>query len=130
MRFRFFQILKEIPHETLTRYCNLDYDREIAIVAELKDSKKIIGAGGVIVEPDGKTGEFAVLVGDQWQGCGLGSKLMDGIVNIARELQLEKVFGYVLADNSRMLRLCEKKGFKIESCDEDVAKLTLTLRQH
>lgn len=128
MRFRFFQVLKEIPHETLARYCNLDYDREIAMVAELKDSKKIIGAGGVIVEPDGKTGEFAVLVGDQWQGLGLGSKLMDCIVNIARDLQLEKVFGYVLADNLKMRRLCEKKGFKIEAYDEDVAKLTLTLR--
>ena len=127
MRVRFFRILKELPHETLTRYCNLDYDREIAIVAELKDTKKIIGVGGVIAEPNGKNGEFAVIVGDRWQGLGLGSKLMDGIINIAKDLRLEKIYGYVLVNNFKMLHLCEKKGFKTETYDEDVVKLTLKI---
>jgi acetyltransferase len=128
MRFRFFQILKELSHEALTRYCNLDYDREIAIVAELQQgSRTIIGAGRVIVEPDGKSGEFAVLVGDQWQGLGLGSRLMDYIVTVARDMRLERIFGYVMANNYKMLRLCEKKGFSLEPLDEDTAKLSLAL---
>jgi acetyltransferase len=73
MRFRFFAVMKEIPHTTLTKYCNLDYDRQIAIVAELKGgSNPIVGVGRVIAEPGGTTGEFAVLVTDQWQLKGLG----------------------------------------------------------
>jgi acetyltransferase len=129
MRFRFFEIIKEIPHETLTKYCNLDYDRQIAIVAELKQGGgQIIGAGRVIAEPDGKSGEFAILVGDPWQGLGLGSKLMDSIVEVARDMHLEKIFGYVLSNNYKMLQLCNKKGFKVETLDEETAKVSLILR--
>lgn len=128
MRFRFFQILKELSHDMLTRYCNLDYDREVAIVVELQqDSRKIIGASRVIVEPDGKSGEFAVVVGDAWQGLGLGSRLMDHIITIARDMRLERIFGYVMANNYKMLRMCAKIGFSLEPLDEDTVKLSLTL---
>jgi acetyltransferase len=128
MRLRFFEIIKEMSHETLTRYCNLDYDREIAIVAELQqENRQIIGAARLIVEPDGKSGEFAVLVGDQWQGLGLGSKLVDYIAGIAKDMQLEKICGYVIANNYKMIRLCDKKGFKMETLDEDTVKVSLAL---
>jgi acetyltransferase len=128
MRFRFFQILKEWSHDVLTRYCNLDYDREVAIVAELQqDNKRIIGAGRIIVEPDGKSGEFAVLVGDQWQGVGLGSRLMDYIVTLGKDMRLERIFGYVMANNYKMLRMCEKKGFGLEPLDEETVNLSLAL---
>ncbi|MEM2099295.1 MAG: bifunctional acetate--CoA ligase family protein/GNAT family N-acetyltransferase [Candidatus Bathyarchaeia archaeon] len=127
MRFRFFQILKELSHDVLVRYCNLDYEREVAIVVELQDSKRIIGAGGVIVEPDKRSGEFAVVVGDAWQGLGLGGKLMDHVVAVARDLRLERIWGYVLANNYKMLRLCGKLGFKLEPLDEDTVKVVLSL---
>ena len=77
MRFRFFEIIKELSHETLTRYCNLDYDSEIAIVAEIPDRRSLIGVSRLIMDANGKSGEYATLVGDQWQGFGVGSKLMD-----------------------------------------------------
>jgi len=128
MRFRFFQILKELSHGVLTRYCNLDYDREVAIVVELQQGgRKIIGAGRVIVEPDGKSGEFAVVVGDEWQGLGLGSRLMDYIITVARDMRLERIFGYVIANNYKMLRMCAKMGFGLEPLDEDMVKLSLAL---
>jgi acetyltransferase len=128
MRFRFFEIIKEIPHETLTKYCNLDYDRQIAIVAELKlGSKQIIGAGRVIVEPDGKSGEFAFLVADQWQLKGLGSMLMDYIVAAARNMRLKRIFGTILPNNVKMIKLCEKKGFKIETLDEETIEACLAI---
>jgi acetyltransferase len=127
MRFRFFAILKELSHEALTRYCNLDYDREVAIVAELQDNKQIAGAVRLIVEPDGRNGEFAVLVGDQWQGLGLGSKLMDALVEVAKDMRVEKIFGYVIADNHKMLGMVKKKGFKLETLDEETVKASLNL---
>ena len=128
MRFRFFEILKEMPHETLTKYCNLDYDRQIAIVAEIQHGEqKIIGAGRIIAEPDGKNGEFAVLVGDTWQCKGLGSMLTDHIITIAKNMRLERIFALVLPDNIKMTRLCEKKGFKMERLDEETVKASLAL---
>jgi acetyltransferase len=128
MRFRFFSVMKEMPHERLTRYCNLDYDRQIAIVAELQDGNQIIGAGRIIAEPDGKSGEFAVLVADKWQSLGLGSKLMDYVINAAKDMRLEKIFAYVLSDNNKMIKLGEKKGCKIEKLDEETVRASLVLR--
>jgi acetyltransferase len=128
MRFRFFEIIKEMSHETLTRYCNLDYDREIAMVAELQDcGKPIIGAVRLIVDPDEKSGEFAVLVGDQWQGLRLGSKLMDSLIEIAKDMRVKKIYGYVMPDNFKMLQLCKKKRFTVETLDEETAKASLFL---
>lgn len=128
MRFRFFEIIKEIPHDTLTKYCNLDYDRQIAIVAELNQGgKQIIGAGRVIAEPNGTSGEFAVLVTDRWQLKGLGSMLMDYIITVARNMRLGRIFATVLPDNIKMINLCKKKGFKIETLDEETVKASLVL---
>jgi len=129
MRFRFFEIIKEMSHETLTRYCNLDYDREIAVIAELQESNKpIIGAVRLIIEPGGNSGEFAVLVGDKWQGLGLGSKLMDLLVEIGKDMRVDKIYGYVSANNYKMLQLCKKKGFKVETFDEETVKASLFLQ--
>jgi acetyltransferase len=129
MRFRFFEIIKEMSHEALTRYCNLDYDREIAIIAELQEkSKPVIGAVRLIVEPGGKSGEFAVLVGDKWQGLGLGSKLMDLLAEVGRDLRVDKIYGYVSAYNYKMLQLCKKKGFKVETLDEETVIASLSLQ--
>jgi acetyltransferase len=128
MQFRFFEIIKEMSHETLTKYCNLDYDRQIAIVVELKQGdRQIIGAGRVIAEPDGKSGEFALLITDQWQSKGLGSILMDYIIAVSRNMRLQRIFATVLRDNIKMMTLCEKKGFNIENLDEETAKATLSL---
>lgn len=128
MRFRFFQILKDVSHETLTRYCNIDYDREVAIVAETqKDKTRILGVVRLISEPGSKRGEFSVVVGDQWQGLGLGSKLMDYIVEVGRDIGLGSIYGYVMSSNSKMISLCTKKGFKMEPLDEEMTKATLDL---
>jgi acetyltransferase len=130
MRFRFFQIIREMSHDTLTRYCNIDYNREIAIVAEIEEDKmiKIIGIARLVLQPGWKRGEFAVVVGDEWQGLGLGSKLVDYIVEIGRDMGLESVCGDVLSRNLKMFRLCTKKGFRMEAVDEEITKATLDLK--
>ena len=129
MRFRFFEIIKEMSHQMLTRYCNLDYDREIAVVAELNDGDKpIIGAVRLILDPGCKSGEFAVLVGDELQGLGLGSKLMDLLVEIGKDMRVDKIYGYVSVNNYKMLQLCKKKGFEVETFDEETTKASLFLQ--
>jgi acetyltransferase len=117
VRFRFFETIKELSHDTLSRYCNLDYDREIAIVAEL-DDRSLIGVVRLILDAERKKGEFAVMVSDSWHGLGLGSKLMDYIIDIGKDLKLESIYSDVSPENTKMLNLCSNKGFMAKSEDE------------
>jgi acetyltransferase len=128
MRLRFFRTIRYMSHETLTRYCNIDYGREIAIVAEVQgDEKKIIGVSRLISESGKKSREFAIVVGDQWQGLGLGTRMTDHALEIGKDLILKTIYGYLLPRNSRMLNIFRRKGFKIEPYEEDLMKATLDL---
>ncbi len=128
-RFRFFHIIREMPHEMLTRFCNIDYDREMAIIAEYSsDSKnRNVGVARVIVEPGGETGEFAIVVADDFQNVGLGAKLSNMLIDIAREKGLKSVYGIVLSDNTRMIRLARKLGFQLHPYDSHEIKIILEL---
>ncbi len=130
MRGRFFQVIRNIPHEMLTRFCNIDYDREMAIVAEIREAeqRQLIGIGRLIIDPDFRNSEFAVVVHDDYQGTGLGYKLIDTLIGIAQERRLEHIHGDVLSDNKRMLRVCEKLGFTAERGPEGISRLTLQLK--
>jgi len=134
LRSRFFQAVKSITHEMHVRSCNIDYDREMAIAAEVKagDKRKIIGIGRLHVDPDFKSGEYAVLVHDDYQRKGLGYKLGDILIGIAQDKGLEELYVYVQRSNARMLNVCKKLGFTIEKIPEPdqtaMAKLKLVLK--
>ena len=127
VRFRFFEIIKEMSHDTLSRYCNLDYDREIAIVAELQNDRRMIGAVRLILDAERKNGEFAIMVSDSWHGLGLGSKLMDYIIDIAKDLKLETIYSCVSRENIKMSGLCCKKGFETKPIDENTINMYMIL---
>ncbi len=131
IRYRFFQILKDTPHEVRVRYCNIDYDREIAIVAELMEGgrRRILGVSRVSFEPDGKTGEMAFIVGDKWQNLGLGTKMVDYTLDIATEMGIENVYAIMLPDNYRALNLTGKMGFDLEYLGDGTVKGRLTLKE-
>ncbi len=130
IRYRFFQILKDTPHEVRVRYCNIDYDREIAIVAELSEHgrRKILGVTRLSIESDGKSGEMAFIVTDCWQGLGLGTKMVDYVLDIAKEKGIEKVFAIMLRDNYRALSLTKKMGFNLEYLSDGTVKGVLDLK--
>ena len=114
--YRFFGMLKELRPEMLARFTQIDYDREIALVAIDEDSQtdSMLGVARIIGDPDGKTGEFAVLVGDAWQGKGIGSNLLEKCLSIAEKQGFETVHGIVLRENRNMLALGKKLGFEIK----------------
>ncbi len=129
LRFRFFYVLKEITHEMLTQMCNIDYDREVAIVAEYEQNgkRRNVGIGRILVEPDGETGEFAVLVADDFQNNGLGLKLTDAIIGVAEDKGLKSIYGILLNDNAKMRGMVERLGFTVERISSGESKLTLEL---
>jgi acetyltransferase len=131
IRYRFFQMLKDTPHEVRVRYCNIDYDREIAIVAELTEEgrRRILGVSRLSIEPDGKSGELAFIIGDKWQGLGLGTKIVDYTLEIAKEMHVENVYAIMLPDNYRALSLTKKMGFKLDYLDDGTVKGVLDLKE-
>jgi acetyltransferase len=131
IRYRFFHLIKDTPHEMRVRYCNIDYDREMAIVAELTEDgkRKILGVVRVPIEPDKKTGEIAVIVADPWQGLGLGSKMVDYMIEICKDKNLETIYSFMLRDNYRIINLMKKMGFAIEYLDDGTLKGTLNLKE-
>jgi len=130
MRMRFFRMIKEITHEMLVRFCNIDYDRDIAIVAEIKENEKrrIVGIGRVMREHDLKSGEIGVLVHDDFQGKGLGYKLMEMLIGIAKEKGIEELRGVALTENTRILRMVREFDFTREYLPGGTTEIRLKLK--
>jgi acetyltransferase len=129
--YRFFSPMKTLSPNLLARFTQIDYDREIALVAleEKASVERILGVARVIGDPDGKKAEFAVMVGDPWQGKGVGAKLLETCLHIAKERGIETVWGIVLRENTQMLALGKKLGFNLSKTEEPgELKLTIDLR--
>jgi acetyltransferase len=127
VHFRFLEIIKDFSNETIERYCDLDYNHEIAIVALPKGGNKIIAVARLILSRKDRRGEFALVIADAWQGFGLGTELLAYLIKIARDYQLEELYCVLSSDNNKMIRLAEKFGLKVKSTDGDTQEMTLRL---
>jgi acetyltransferase len=118
-RFRYFFHWQS--HEVATRFCYNDYDREIAIVAELNkgNSKKILGVGRLIADPDHESVEYAILIEDAWQKKDLGNLLTDYCMEIAGSWNLKRFIAQTTTDNKRMISVFRKRGFDIQINAQD-----------
>jgi acetyltransferase len=114
---RFMQHLPELPPRMLARFTQLDYDRELALVALHPRRTEFIAVGRYAPNADGRTAEFALTVADDWQGKGLGSALLERLCGAARAAGYQALYGYILADNADMLQLAERLGFRELSRD-------------
>jgi acetyltransferase len=114
-RYRFFHVVKEATEEMVNQFCDIAYKNEIAIIAEYhsNDKKRNVGVVRLCIDPGLKTGEFAILVADNFQDSGLGWKFMETLIAIGREKGLKSINGIVLADNNKMLTLAKEFGFSI-----------------
>jgi acetyltransferase len=113
--YRFFGALKEMQPDMLARFTQIDYDREIALVAidEEAETERMLGVARIIGDPDGTKGEFAVLVGDAWQGKGIGAGLLRKCLLIAEKRGFKNIHGIVLKENRNMIALGKKLGFMV-----------------
>ena len=125
---RFCRRLKALSPEMLARMTQIDYDREMALVAigTSQDQETMFGAARIINDPDGKQAEFSVMVADDQQGNGIGAILLKKLITIGRERGLEVIWGYMLRENTSMLRLGKKVGFSAKY-DTDVEMYVLTI---
>ncbi len=115
IRSRFRGMVKH-THEFATRYCFIDYDRELAIVAELQaqdGTRKLLGVGRLVADPDRQSAEYATLVADPWQGRGLSDLLTDYCLEIARAWGIRSVYAETTPDNTRMIAVLKQHGFTL-----------------
>jgi acetyltransferase len=114
---RYLKVLhyeERTAHERLRRICFNDYDREIAIVAQEMVDHTIIGVARLTKIHDTALGMFALILQDQWQNLGIGSQLLQHLVEIARQEKLSCVFAHMLPENVRMRHVASKLGFMFE----------------
>ncbi len=119
--FRFMQAIDELTPEMLVRFTQLDYSREMAVIAVTEIGHKTVqlGVARYTLNPDGVSCEFATAVSDKHRGMGIGSQLMETLMEAARNHGVRVIEGEVLADNHRMLSLMQQLGFSISASPDD-----------
>jgi len=127
---RFMYVLPEITPDMLSRFTQIDYDREMALIAVVHtdDGDHQVGVARYVTYPDGRGCEFAIVVGDEWQRRGIATRLLESLIDVARDRRLEIMDGIVLRENRNMLALAERVGFKQERSRDDPELVILTLK--
>jgi len=133
--YRYFHLMnleQRTTHERLTRICFIDYDREMALVAERRNphtgESEILGVGRLTKLHWVNEAEVAVLVSDRWQGRGLGKELLARLLIVGADEKLGRLTADILPDNRDVMRICEKLGFSLKhSLDDEVVKAEFRL---
>jgi acetyltransferase len=121
--FRFMQSISELSPQMLARFTQIDYDREMAMIAVVYvgGQETEIGVARYVTNPDGKSCNFAIVIADDWQRQGIAHRLMQQLIETARGHSLQWMEGEVLASNHEMLSLAAKLGFVVTASEEDTS---------
>jgi len=122
LRLRFFTSVRGLTHAVAARLSQLDYDRELALVAE--HANVSVGVVHFFADPDNLRAEYAIAVRSDWKGRGLGYLLMNRLIDIAGQRGIGELVGEVLRENEPMLQMCRELGFKVAPDPRD-AKVML-----
>ncbi|MFB3828116.1 MAG: bifunctional acetate--CoA ligase family protein/GNAT family N-acetyltransferase [Bryobacteraceae bacterium] len=130
--FHLMNLSQRTAHERLTRICFIDYDREMALVAERKHpisgEPEILGVGRLTKIHGTNEAEVAVLVSDRCHGRGLGKELLGRLVKVGADEKLSRLTADILPDNRDVMRICEKLGFNLQhSMEDEVVKAEFKL---
>jgi acetyltransferase len=123
---RFMQYLPQLSARMLARFTQLDYDRELALVALWQD--EFVAVGRYAPNEDGRSAEFALAVADDWQGKGLGHALLERLCDAARAAGYQALDGHILEANHDMLQLAAHLGFVERSRDGNEVTVARTLK--
>jgi acetyltransferase len=130
IRMRFFSLVKTLSRDSLARLCQLDYGRDMALVAVARTAagEQIWGVSRYYLDRPTGEAEFALVVGDGHQRQGLGRHLMRRLIAIAAERGVRRLYGEVLRENGPMLDLMRSLGFRPASLSEaEVVRVELDL---
>ena len=117
--FRFFAVPRNPSPEMIEALCNVDYESQMALVAEASQGRRklFLGVGRIIASTRNRA-ELAVVVADDYQGKGLGGRLVTSLLDFARERKFASVYALILPENTPMINLARKFGFRTVSEDK------------
>ena len=127
---RYFHMLPldtRIAHERLARICAIDQDHELALVAT--QEREILAVGRLVKTDRENEVELAVIISDKNQGHGLGTEMVQRLVEIARSANVSRVTADILGENRQMIEICRRLGFRLEYAGDGVVKAELDLLQ-
>jgi len=132
VRMRFFALLKELPPYMRARLTQIDYEREMALVLVSSGppgQAEIFAVVRISADPDNENAEFAIAVRDELAGQGIGTRLMEKIIAYSRSRGIRRIIGLVLSENTAMIDICRRLGFKTQHESErpDAVRVTLDL---
>ena len=108
-----------ITREYIERLVTVDYSRDMALAATaMLGEETLIGVARYVLDADGESGEFAIVVADAWQGRGIGGRMLAKLIEVARRRELKRLYGDILATNRPMLELARKQGFNLGRHDD------------
>jgi acetyltransferase len=127
--FRFMYSLTEITPDLLSRFTQIDYDREMALIAVTAENgdERQVGVARYYTLPDQTSCEFAIVVADDFHNRGIARRLMRALVDAARSRRFTSMIGVVLTENRRMMDFVKSLGFKSELSAEDSNLMEVTL---
>jgi len=127
--FRFFSYRRHLTHEQAARFTQIDYDREMAIIALIEDNgrERSIGVNRLTYQARTDQHEFAIVIADEFQGTGVGTILMRRLLEIARDRKIKQIIGIVLSENLKMIKFCRDFGFEVADQDGNSITFRLTL---
>ena len=121
--------MRQLSHALAARLSQIDYDREIAMIAFSGDGRMALGVARFAADPDNRRAEFAIAVRSDWKGRGLGYLLLARILEIGGRRGIGEIFGYVERSNGRMVELCRALGFDIvvDPADSQIFRVSKVL---
>jgi acetyltransferase len=122
--FRFFYRMHELSPGMLARFTQVDYDREMALVGVVADADapegvSFVGVARFIQNPDNESAEYAIVVGDEWQGRGIARAMMERLIAFAKTKGLLRLEGAVLKANANMVKFVTGLGFEVHDDPSD-----------
>ena len=131
--FHWMKLEQRTEHERLTRMCFIDYDRQMAFVAERNDpstdARQIVAVGRLVKSHTAEEAELAVIVSDHFQRRGIGTEIVGRLVEFARNEKLERLTATVLFENRPMQKVFQKLGFQLhQGRDNESLEAELILR--
>ncbi|MHC4406240.1 MAG: bifunctional acetate--CoA ligase family protein/GNAT family N-acetyltransferase [Planctomycetota bacterium] len=119
--FRFSHVFKETTHDMAARYCFIDYEREMGIVAEVEEDgeRRLIGVGRLVADVNHESAEYAVIAVDRWQSHGLGGLLTDYCLEVAKKWGVKSVVAETFKTNGRAVAMFRNRGFEMDAEKEE-----------
>lgn len=126
-RLRFFGIINQLPENLLKKLCDIDFEHRMAFIATNTATGEELGVSRYAESPDGDGYELAVTVADEWQHKGLGTLLMNQLIDFAKQHQVKRLYAIVLGENTYMRQLAKKLGMQVKRDPDDLRQVIYSL---